>query len=320
MKKIIYIFIFLLPIFLISCSGSSNEAELKKQLEIPEQKNQELKLEKELELVKEQNLTLLYEKEAKPQAKAEAEAEPKQTLEEHLKKPEAEAKAESNFIPFEGTVYVSNNILNSSDYSFFTSLEKIPDNPRIMFDRRVNGWIDITPFLFVASFSDGTEIEVQVNNEFENKIYAEEVALKYLEVIGKLPKLFRKDVETVWIHKGNEDFGGGNNNLLIHHNRGLEYEKNGFLEEIFLHEASHTSLDSYHSSSTDWIAAQIADNGNFISDYAKENPKREDVAETFPLCFAIKYKRDRLNDDIIRKIEKAISNRIRYCNSVFDNM
>ena len=106
----------------------------------------------------------------------------------------------------------------------------------------------------------------------------------------------------------------------IHHNRGLEYEKNGFLEEIFLHEASHTSLDSYHSSSTDWIAAQIADNGNFISDYAKENPKREDVAETFPLCFAIKYKRDRLNDDIIRKIEKAISNRIRYCNSVFDNM
>ena len=237
-------------------------------------------------------------------------------MEEHLKKPEAE----SNFIPFEGTVYVSNNILNSSDYSFFTSLEKIPDNPRIMFDRRVNGWIDITPFLFVASFSDGTEIEVQVNNEFENKINAEEVALKYLEVIGKLPKLFRKDVETVWIHKGNEDFGGGNNNLLIHHNRGLEYEKNGFLEEIFLHEASHTSLDSYHSSSTDWIAAQIADNGNFISDYAKENPKREDVAETFPLCFAIKYKRDRLNDDIIRKIEKAISNRIRYCNSVFDNM
>ena len=46
MKKIIYIFIFLLPIFLISCSGSSNEAELKKQLEIAEQKNKELQLEK----------------------------------------------------------------------------------------------------------------------------------------------------------------------------------------------------------------------------------------------------------------------------------
>ena len=41
MKKIIYTFIFLLPIILLSCSGSSNEAELKNQLEIAEQKKQE---------------------------------------------------------------------------------------------------------------------------------------------------------------------------------------------------------------------------------------------------------------------------------------
>ena len=156
---------------------------------------------------------------------------------------------DTNFIPFEGTVFVSNNILNSSDNSFFSSLERIQDNPRIMFDRRVSdesksdapgSWINITPFLFVANFSDGTQIEVQVNNEFENKTNAEKVALKYVEVIGKLPGIFRKDVETIWIHKGNEDFGGGNNNLLIHHDRGLEYQKNGFLEEAFLHEASHT--------------------------------------------------------------------------------
>ena len=139
-------------------------------------------------------------------------------------------------------------------------------------------------------------------------------------MIGKLPGIFRKDVETIWIHKGNEDFGGGNNNLLIHHDRGLEYQKNGFLEEAFLHEASHTSLDSYHSSSSGWIEAQIADNGNFISDYAKEYPQREDVAETFPLCFALKYKRDRLDNGIIQKIEKAIPSRIKYCNNVFENM
>ncbi len=236
---------------------------------------------------------------------------------------------DTNFIPFEGTVFVSNNILNSSDNSFFSSLERIQDNPRIMFDRRVSdesksdvpgSWINITPFLFVANFSDGTQIEVQVNNEFENKTNAEKVALKYVEVIGKLPGIFRKDVETIWIHKGNEDFGGGNNNLLIHHDRGLEYQKNGFLEEAFLHEASHTSLDSYHSSSSGWIEAQIADNGNFISDYAKEYPQREDVAETFPLCFALKYKRDRLDNGIIQKIEKAIPSRIKYCNNVFENM
>ena len=215
---------------------------------------------------------------------------------------------EDTFIPYRGSVFISNNILNSSDISTFISLESISDNPRTMFDRRNNGsWITITPFLFEAKFSDGTQIEVQVNNEFENKTNAEIVALTYVEAIGRLPELFRKDVETVWIHKGNENFGGGNNNILIHHDRGLEHEKYGL-------------LDSYHSSSSGWIEAQIADNGNFISDYAKEYPQREDVAETFPLCFALKYKRDRLDNGIIQKIEKAIPNRIKYCNNVFENM
>tara|TARA_B100000700_G_scaffold228588_1_gene252551 strand:+ start:180 stop:1010 length:831 start_codon:yes stop_codon:yes gene_type:complete len=228
---------------------------------------------------------------------------------------------EDNFIPYRGSVFISNNILNSSDNSTFISIESIPDNPRTMFDRRNNGsWITITPFLFEAKFSDGTQIEVQVNNEFENKTYAEKVALTYLEAIGRLPELFRKDVETVWIHKGNESFGGGNNNILIHHDRGLEREKYGLLEEIFLHEAAHTSLDSDHSLSNGWINAQKADNGNFISDYAKEYPQREDVAETFPLCFALKYKSDRLDNGIIQRIEKAIPNRIKYCNNVFENM
>ena len=37
-----------------------------------------------------------------------------------------ELKEGSNFIPFDGTVFVSNNILNSSDNSSFTSLKKIP--------------------------------------------------------------------------------------------------------------------------------------------------------------------------------------------------
>ena len=81
---------FVLPLFLISCSGSNNEADLKKQLEIAEQKNQELKLEKELELVKEKNL--LLELEAEDRAKAEAKAKAKIQAEAKV---QAEAKAEA---------------------------------------------------------------------------------------------------------------------------------------------------------------------------------------------------------------------------------
>ena len=92
MKKIIFLLLFVLHLFLISCSGSSNEAELKKQLEIPEQKNQELKLEKELELVKEKNL--LLELEAEDRAKVEAKAKAKSKAEAKVQA-EAEAKAEA---------------------------------------------------------------------------------------------------------------------------------------------------------------------------------------------------------------------------------
>ena len=87
---------FVLPLFLISCSGSNNEADLKKQLEIAEQKNQELKLEKELELVKEKNL--LLELEAEDRAKAEAEAKAKSEAKAKAKaeaKVQAEAKVEA---------------------------------------------------------------------------------------------------------------------------------------------------------------------------------------------------------------------------------
>ena len=71
--------------------------------------------------------------------------------------------------------------------------------------------------------------------------------MRYGEEIGRLPTALRKDVETVWIHKGVELFGGGNNNLLIHTGQAVDYIYEGILEEVLVHEAAHTSLDTYHA-------------------------------------------------------------------------
>ena len=88
-------------------------------------------------------------------------------------------------------------------------------------------------------------------------------AEKYARVIGQLPAALRKDVETVWIHKGVQPFGGGNRNLLIHTGQADLYAADGILEEAFVHEATHTSLDSTYASTSLWQAAQQAD-GEFI--------------------------------------------------------
>tara|TARA_B100000029_G_scaffold472943_1_gene513903 strand:- start:3150 stop:4001 length:852 start_codon:yes stop_codon:yes gene_type:complete len=213
--------------------------------------------------------------------------------------------------PYKGTLFIRNSseIITESDPTLFDTLTKISDNPRIMFDRR-KGWITVTPFLFEATFTDGKSIEVQVNPEFESVQIAREIALIYLDPIGKLPAILRQDVETIWLHKGKEPFGGGNNNLLIHHEMGLEYIKEGILEEAFLHEASHTSLDPYHYNNK-WEAAQKAD-GNFISTYARDYPTSEDVAESFPMYYALRYKPSRISNSLRNTIIDTIPNRVIY--------
>jgi hypothetical protein len=178
-----------------------------------------------------------------------------------------------------------------------------------MFDRRVNRFISVSAFLFDATFSIGLSAEIQVNSEFGSAEAAMVEADKYAIEIGRLPTALRTDVRTVWIHRGVEPFGGGNNNLLIHTGQGEQYAQNGWLEEVFVHEAAHTSLDAAHASSSGWLAAQDAD-PNFISTYARDNPTREDVAESFLPFLAVRYRPDRISQATANTINSTIPNRI----------
>ena len=105
---------------------------------------------------------------------------------------------------------------------------------------------------------------------------------------------------------------GGNNNLLIHTDWSEKnYEEQGILEETFVHEAAHTSLDSYHAESEDWYSAQTKD-CNFISDYARDNPIWDDIAESYLPYLAIRYRVNRISNSLKDSIENIIPNRIDY--------
>lgn len=221
--------------------------------------------------------------------------------------------------PFNGTIFLDPDILTSSDPTTFTGLTYAGQAKRKMFDRRVNDWITTNPFLFKANYTDGLSIEFQVNPEFKTVAEAEIQALKYAEVIGKLPTALREDVKTSWIHLGTQPFGGGNNNLLIHIGQSTLYEKEGILEETLIHEAAHTSLDAAHAASKGWINAQNTD-PSFISTYALDNPRREDIAETFLLYVALRYRSDRISASLKDKIIETVPNRIKYFDSQKFNM
>jgi hypothetical protein len=212
--------------------------------------------------------------------------------------------------PFAGTIFIDPDIITSSDPTTFTGLAYTGQASRTMFDRRVDDWITVNAFLFDATFDDGLRAEIQVNPEF-GPAASQLEAEWYAQVIGRLPTALRVDVETVWIHKGVELFGGGNNNILIHVGQSDLYLADGILEETLVHEAAHTSLDAPHAAAPGWAAAQAAD-PTFISTYAREFPGREDVAESFLPYLAVRYRSDRISAELRASIERAVPNRIAY--------
>jgi hypothetical protein len=207
------------------------------------------------------------------------------------------------------------DIITASDPTTFQALSPKGQGNRTMFDRRANAFVQFQAYLFDATFSDGLSAEIQVNPEFGSSEAARVEAEKYAIVIGRIPKALRIDVLTVWIHKGMEPFGGGNNNLLIHVGQGDAYIADGTLEETFVHEAAHTSLDAAHAASAGWLSAQAKD-VNFISTYARDYPTREDVAESVLPWLAVRYRASRISPAQISKIQRAIPNRLAYFDSL----
>ena len=232
--------------------------------------------------------------------------------------------------PYDGTIWYFPNTITSEDKSSLLKISYKNQQGREMFDRRVNDWIRNKTFNFDVTYDDNISIEFQVNSEFKNQQLALKEVEFYSYVIGQLPNILRSDVKTVWIHKGDKNFGGGNYNLLIHTDRAKnEYIPLGILEEVFIHEAVHTSLNWRHhktsltsnekfnadlGSHKDWINAVKKDN-NFLSKYAEQFPKREDMAESFGPYLAYKFRSDKIEKKDFEIIGKTIPNRIKF----FDN-
>ena len=211
-----------------------------------------------------------------------------------------------------GTLFADPDIVTPEDPSAFAGVSYVGRGNRVMFDRRVADWVEHEAFLFDATYEDGFEIEIQVNPEFGTSEAAMVEAQKYGWLIGQMPRVLRgPDFQTVWIHRGDELWGGGNNNILIHTGKAQEYESQGVLEEVFLHEGTHTSLDAYHEDSNGWLAAQAAD-ADFISGYARDFPNREDLAESFPMWIAVRFREDRISARLATTIRSRIPNRLAY--------
>lgn len=212
--------------------------------------------------------------------------------------------------PYSGTIFIERGILTENDCSTLTNVSYVGRGNKWVFDRRVNNWVLVNAYLFDVIWSDSLGSQAVVNPEF-TLAEATTEANRYAFKIGQIPHCLREDVDEIWIHKGNFDWGGGNNSILIHTDRAAYYDFLGISEETLVHEASHTSLDANHSTSTGWLNAQQVD-ATFISTYAQQNPLREDIAESFLTWLAVRHFPSRVSGTNFTSIIQTIPNRLAY--------
>ena len=210
--------------------------------------------------------------------------------------------------PYGGTVSISPRVIEPSDPTTLGSITYAGRGPRYVYDRRPDMWITIDAYLFDVRYG-GHEVEFRVNPEFGSKEAAQAEVETYAPAQGRLPAVLLSAMphRGITINAGYESWGGG----LIHTDKGKDYIRRGLVEEVFVHEAAHVALDPEHRDSSGWRAAQRAD-GVFISDYARDHPDREDIAESFLTYLAVRYRPERLTDAERAAILTAIPNRLIY--------
>lgn len=215
--------------------------------------------------------------------------------------------------PFRGTVFITPDVLLSTDPTRLEGVTYTGRGERSIYDRRVAAWITIDAYLFAVRI-DGQELEFQVNPEFGSVDAARAEVDTYAPALGRLPAFMLRRAEKVQVNAGDELFGGNwrDRSFLIHTDRGRAYIDRGVLEEVLFHEAAHVSLDGNHASAPGWLAAQQADDGVFISTYARGFPAREDIAESILPYFAVRERPERLSPAERSAILTAIPNRLAY--------
>jgi len=220
--------------------------------------------------------------------------------------------------PYWGTIFVEQKIITSQDSTSYEKEQYKGTGYRTMYDRRV-GWITVTVFIYEVIFKRGVKMQFLVHNEFENSQEAIVPVKKYAKDVGKMPMAMLEGISQIWIMKGVYSWGGGVNNdgtghILIHTGRGDEYTRDGIVEETLMHEGAHAVLDNMMYGDA-WFEAAAKDK-NYISDYAQEYPKGEDISETFLLYFAAEYTKKRLSKEDLTKIVTSVPHRIEYLNSL----
>tara|TARA_R110002072_G_scaffold244688_3_gene404026 strand:- start:931 stop:2082 length:1152 start_codon:yes stop_codon:yes gene_type:complete len=172
-------------------------------------------------------------------------------------------------------------------------------------------------FRFLASFSDGTQVKINLDADFKTEAAAKAEALRYTPRLGKLPTSLRRGLERLVVHEGNPDTTAFSDRglIVVYSANATERIATHDLEETIFHESVHAAWDGLHAKSKAWLAAQTSD-GKFITRYARKNPQGEDLAESALFAFTLIHHPERIPAADAERIRAAIPARIAFVKSL----
>jgi hypothetical protein len=216
----------------------------------------------------------------------------------------------SSLTPYYQAISISENIVTEEDPSTFQDIFYQGAYPRLLPDSRSSiGSTNVSAFIFIAAY-ENKNINIIVNPEFGNQDSAKQVATFYANVIGRLPRFLHDGIADVYVNRGFEPLLGKDNTLVIYSQFADTLNANGILEEVFIRQSVHASLDAEISKSSEWHSAKIAD-GKEISQLAADR-SNEDVAESVLAYLGTRYRANRIPASAEQTIMNTIPNRIDY--------
>ena len=205
------------------------------------------------------------------------------------------------------------DIIREEDPSTFLCLHYRGMEHREMWDKRVRQEFFHPVFLFDAYFSDGTRFEIHVNPEFGSDMEAEREAFRYMRGFGQLPTVLREGIRSLGIHRGDKTASAGSGKIFVYRQNAIKRQVQKHLEESLFYAAANVSLVNDFMDEQPWKAAvQNRPIKFFMTEYARDQFPREDMAETALFAWGILRHPERIPKSHRARIKAAVPNRIAF--------
>jgi len=212
-----------------------------------------------------------------------------------------------------GTMYMDPDLAKPGDPTTLTGVSYSGEGSTYSYNSNSGDYFNFNSYDFTLRFDDGDTLKIGVDRNVGSQGRARQAADLVADPIGQLPAILRREIGyvAIWDGTGRASATASLNMITTYNDSNRSSASNGYLEELFIHEVAHVSVDGWYYPNDDFRAAARRDN-DYVSNYAESNPNREDIAETLVTYVATRYRSDRVDQGILNRVTAAGRNRFEF--------